>query len=116
MKMKVVGDYGFPTEDEETALIEEVSEMFMAIRGNLKPMVLISEEFAKLSFAINPGVFGDKLENGERCLPERIERSGQERGKERTKRTGWFPAGLPKTAMHRWNLKAAPERSELPCL
>ena len=95
-----MSDYRFPTEDEETALIEEVSEMFASVGMDSKPIPLIPDEFAKLLFAINPDVFGGRLENAERWLQERIDRAEQERQEDEARQMRRFLADFPTTTMH----------------
>ena len=99
--MNVAGDYRFPTEDEESELIGEVSKIFTALGMESTPVPMIPEEFAKMLFTLNPDVFGDRLENAERWLQERIERAEQERENGRSKQEmRRFLAGFPTTTAH----------------
>ena len=95
-----MSDYRFPTEDEETALIEEVSEMFVVMGMGSKPIPLIPDEFAKLLFQINPDVFGGSLENAERWLQECVERAEKESEGEQAKQMRRFLVDFPTTTMH----------------
>ena len=95
-----MSDYRFPTEDEEIALIEEVSEMFVVMGMGSKPIPLIPEEFAKLLFQIKPDVFGGKLENAERWLQECIERAEQESEKDQARQMRKFLTAFPTTTAH----------------
>ena len=95
-----MSDYRFPTEDEETALIEEVSEMFVVMGMGSKPIPLIPDEFAKLLFQINPDVFGGSLENAERWLQERVERAEQEREEDQARQMRRFLVDFPTTTVH----------------
>ena len=90
-------DYRFPTEDEESDLIGEVSKIFTALGMESTAVPVIPEEFAKMLFKINPDVFGNRLENAERWLQERIERADQEREKDAMRR---FLDGFPTTTAH----------------
>ena len=99
-RMNAVSDYRFPTEDEETALIEEVSEMFAAMGMGSKPIPLIPDEFAKLLFAVNPDIFGGRLENAGRWLQERIETAEQERQEDEARQMRRFLVDFPTTTMH----------------
>ncbi|MCY4030786.1 MAG: hypothetical protein OXF05_01560 [Hyphomicrobiales bacterium] len=96
-----MSDYRFPTEDEESALIEEVSRIFMALGMESTAVPVIPEEFAKMLFTLKPDIFGDKLENAERWLQERIETAEQEveddQSKQEMKR---FLSGFPTTTPH----------------
>ena len=85
MTMNVMSNCRFPMKDEETALIEKVSEIFVETGMGSRPISLISEEFIKLLFTLNPDIFGGGLENAEKWLRECIDRAGQEREKGRTK-------------------------------
>ena len=95
-----MSDYRFPTEDEESALIEEVSEMFVAAGMESKQIPLIPDEFAKLLFAINPDAFGGRLENAERWLLERIEKVEREWEEDKARQMRRFLADFPTTTMH----------------
>ena len=77
--MPAMNDCRFPTEDEESAPIEEVSGIFAVEEMGSKPMPLIPDEFAKLLFAINPDAFGGRLEKAEGWTLERIEKTDRER-------------------------------------
>ena len=93
-------DYRFPTEDEESALIKEVSEMFVAAGMESRQIPLIPDEFAKLLFQINPDAFGGRLENAERWLLERIERAEQEREEDQARQMRRFLVDFPTTTKH----------------
>lgn len=95
-----MSDYRFPTEDEESALVEEVSEMFSATGMESKQIPLIPDEFAKLLFQINPDAFGGRLENAERWLLERIDKAEREREEEEREQMRKFLADFPTTTMH----------------
>ena len=95
-----MSSYRFPTEDEESALIEEVSEMFVAAGMESKQIPLIPDEFAKLLFAINPATFGGRLDNAERWLQERIEKAEQEWEEDNARRMKRFLVDFPITTMH----------------
>ena len=95
-----MSDYRFPTEDEESELIGEVSKIFTALGMELTPVPVIPEEFAKMLFTLNPDVFGNRLENAERWLQECAERADQEREKDQEKRMRRFLAGFPTTTAH----------------
>ena len=95
-----MSDYRFPTEDEESALIEEVSEMFVAMGMSSEAIPLIPDEFAKLLFQINPNIFGGKLENAERWLQERIEKAEREREEDQARQMRRFLVDFPTTTMH----------------
>ena len=98
--MKAMGDYRFPTEDEESELIGEVSKIFTALGMESTPVPIIPEEFAKMLFTLNPDVFGNRLENAERWLQECVERAEQEREKDQGKQMRRFLAGFPTTTAH----------------
>ena len=95
-----MNDCRFPTEDEESAPIEEVSGIFAVEEMGSKPMPLIPDEFAKLLFAINPDAFGGRFENAERWLQERIEKAEQEREEDEARQMRRFLADFPTTTMH----------------
>ena len=95
-----MSDYRFPTEDEESALIEEVSEMFVGAGMESKQIPLIPDEFAKLLFAINPDAFGGRMENAERWLLERIEKAEREREEDEARQMRRFLVDFPTITMH----------------
>lgn len=93
--MPAMSDCRFPTEGEESTLIEGVSEMFVATGMESKPIPLIPDEFVKLLFAINSDTFGGRLEKEERRLLERIEKTDQERKEDQTRQIRKFLCDFP---------------------
>ena len=95
-----MSDYRFPTKEEESELIEEVSKIFMALGMESTPVPIIPEEFAKMLFTLNPDIFGNKLENAERWLQECIDKAERESEEERAKQMRKFLDGFPTTTVH----------------
>ena len=93
-------DYIFPTEAEELDLIGEVAKIFTALGMESTLVPLIPDEFAKMLFTLNPDIFGNRLENAERWLKERIERAEREKKKERGEQMREFLTDFPTTTAH----------------
>ena len=78
-----------------------------------KPTPLIPYEFAKMLFTVNSDIFGNRLENAERCLQECIERVEQESEKYRTREMTRFLANFPTITAHWQNLKTISKWADL---